>query len=76
MMMSSMSTPRTAAQLEHARLCAIGLWEQGDSPAEIASVLGVSVWSVQRWVAAWKSGGDAALASRPRPGRPPKLGTV
>jgi transposase len=72
-MMSSMTTPWTASQLEHARLCAINLFCEGETPAEIAPLLGVSVRSVQRWVSAWLSGGADALAAKPRSGRPAKL---
>jgi transposase len=71
--MPVMTTPWTAMQLEHARVCAINLACEGDAPAEIAPALGVSIRSVQRWVAAFTAGGAAALAARPRSGRPPKL---
>src|SRR5678815_3585107 len=72
-MMSSMTRPWTANQLEHARVCAINLSCEGDAPAEIAPALGVSVRSVQRWIAAFAADGAAALVAKPRPGRPPKL---
>lgn len=69
-----MSTmPRTARESQHARLCAINLLCDGETPAEVASLLGVSVRSVQRWAAAWAAGGEAALLPKPRSGRPAKL---
>ena len=45
----------------------------GHSQAEVAQFLGVSDRSIRRWVAADRDGGTAALLSKPRPGRPPKL---
>ena len=74
MKMLSMSTmPWTADQLHHARLCAINLLCDGETPADVAAALEVSVRSVQRWAAAWGSAGEAALLPKPRPGRPAKL---
>jgi transposase len=68
------TTPWTAAQLQHARQCAITLWSEGQLPSEIGPVMGVSVRSVQRWAAAWITDGAASLLPKPRSGRPPKLG--
>jgi transposase len=39
---------------------------RGTSQAEVARRLGVTREAVRQWVAAWKSGGRAALAPRPR----------
>ena len=69
-----MSTmPWTARESPHARRWAIKLWRDGETPAEVASLLGVSVRSVQRWAAAWSAGGEAALLPKARCGRPAKL---
>jgi transposase len=62
-----------AAVLEARRLRAIGMVDQGASQAEVARQLNVSREAVRQWVHAYKTGGAAALASRPRrkPGRVP-----
>lgn len=39
----------------------------------MAQLVAADVSSVKRWKRAWKAGGDAALRSKPIPGRPPKL---
>lgn len=67
------TTPWTAEQLLHARLCAIHLLNDGETPTDVAAALDVSVRSVQRWAVAWAAAGEAALLPKPRPGRPAKL---
>lgn len=49
---------------------------EGLAPSEAARRLGASISSVLRWRDAFEEGGDAALAARPVPGRPRKLGEV
>jgi len=44
-------------------------WKQRD----VADFLGVTERTVSRWMAAHRDGGDAAIAARTTPGRPPKL---
>jgi putative transposase len=65
--------PRMALSPEQRRRLAVELTLAGEAPEHAAEVLGVSERSVWRWAAAYREGGDAALASRPGRGRPPKL---
>src|SRR5262249_25204826 len=46
---------------------------EGFSIDVVAGVLGVSPWSIRRWLRAFREGGIGALAAVPVPGRPPKL---
>jgi transposase len=55
-----------AESLEARRRRAIGMVSQGASQAEVARQLRVSREAVRQWVHAYRSGGPAALASRPR----------
>ncbi len=68
-----MTMPWTANELEAARRLAVQLFLEGQDTSEIAPLLGVSMRSVQRWIAAWDAGGERALLTRPRSGRPAKL---
>jgi len=63
----------TRSEFEHRRRLAVERVLQGYSQVEVAAFLGVDPRSVRRWVAAHRAGGDAALAAKPHPGRPPKL---
>lgn len=45
----------------------------GWSPTDVATFLGVHVETVRGWVRTHKAGGDDALATRPRSGRPNHL---
>ena len=45
----------------------------GESPTQVAKVLGMGRSTIFRWKAAYLSGGDAALAAKPVPGRPSQL---
>jgi transposase len=65
--------PRMADALAHLRRLAIRRVDEGRTPVEVARFLGVTDRSVRRWLAARRSGGDAALQGRPHSGRPPKL---
>lgn len=49
---------------------------EGQSASQVAERLEVSVRSVQRWSEVCTRGGVDALAAKPVPGRPRKLGTV
>lgn len=66
----------SAAELEVRRRLAVRMLSQGVSPSEAAELVGASLSSVKRWKAAWKKGGDAALAAKPHPGRKPRLTTA
>ena len=68
-----MFDPKQALAPEHLRRLAVRMAIDGDPPEQVADVLGVSERSVWRWVAAWRAGGEAGLATRPGQGRPPKL---
>jgi transposase len=48
---------------EQVRLTAAAMFADGAASAEVARALRVSVRSVERWRAAWRNGGPAALAS-------------
>ena len=67
-----------ARALDHENLTAlrrrgVTAVESGQSPAQVAGVLGVDVASVYRWLAAYRRGGWNELDARKRGGRPPKL---
>lgn len=72
-MIRVMAVPWTAGSLPDLRLVAVRRVLDGESPGAVADFLEVTRRSVERWVRAWRSGGDAALGPRPRSGRPPKL---
>lgn len=72
-MIASMRQPWTVESLEPLRRLAVQRVMDGASPGEVADFLNISVRSVQRWVRGWQEFGDAALVSRPKPGRPLKL---
>jgi transposase len=57
---------RLAARLAARRLQGIARFTRGASQAEVARALGVSREAVRQWVEAWRRGGAAALAPRPR----------
>jgi transposase len=57
---------RRAARLEARRGRAIELLREGLSQSEIARRLGVSREAVRQWVEAWRAGGFAGIAARPR----------
>jgi transposase len=64
----------TTAQLEERRMAAARLFRTGQlSDAQIARHLGVTRAAVGKWRAAWRHGGDARLAARPKTGRPARL---
>jgi len=65
----------SAVELERRRKRAIDLLKKGYAPVEVARMLGVDRRSLRRWNAAYRDAGQAGIASRPAPGRPPKLNT-
>ncbi len=69
-----MRPPGSPEELQRRRLRAIALLRQGLAPVEVARRLGVDRRSVRRWRARHDQGGVKALAAKPAPGRPPKLG--
>ena len=60
----------TAATKEARRKLAIRNVLDGWSQADVAAFLGVHPVTVAKWMAAYRSGGDDALAAKPVPGRP------
>ncbi|MGH7296794.1 MAG: helix-turn-helix domain-containing protein [Polyangiaceae bacterium] len=55
-----------SSQLEARRSRAIGLVSEGATQAEVARRLGVTREAVRQWMHAYRTGGPAALAPRPR----------
>lgn len=68
-----MAKTRDHAQLERRRRQAARLFERDISAPEVARRLGVTRQVGYRWKEAWQQGGVAALASKGRAGRKPKL---
>src|SRR5690242_14157232 len=66
----------TTAQLTVRREHALKLLRQGNSVAVVASALGVTARSVQRWQQAAASRKRKAKRPRKKPGRPSRLTTV
>lgn len=62
-----------ATHRQRSRAHAVLLSAQGYPIAELAGIFGVERDALGRWLCAWGRGGAAALADRPRGGRPPKL---
>ena len=69
----SMRPHGTQDALERRRRKAVALKEQGLRTCEIARRLRTTDRSVRRWLQEQAQGGQAALAAKPVPGRPPKL---
>jgi transposase len=63
----------SADVLEHRRLRALALLDEGRSLNEVAGLVGSAPSSVMRWRDARRRGGVKALKVRFSPGRPPKL---
>jgi transposase len=68
-----MRTKGSAAELEQRRRLAVQRVRDGWSQVAVASFLGVSPATVQRWMAAYRQHGDDGLAATPHPGRAPFL---
>src|ERR1051325_4960320 len=62
----------TPAELERRRRHAVDLMDQGESPTDIARILGVCRNSLYRWHSQARSGPDG-LAAQPHPGPTPRL---
>ena len=62
----------TPAELERRRRRAVELMDQGESPTDIARILGVARPSLYRWRHAARSGPNG-LAAKPHPGPTPQL---
>lgn len=63
----------TPEELERRRRRAVALVEDGWSMHAVAQALGASPGSVSKWYAAYREGGNDALAAQPHPGRPSEL---
>lgn len=64
----------TVAQFAERRMAAAQLFRTGGfSDAQIARQLGVTRDAMSKWHAAWRHGGTARLAARPKTGRPARL---
>jgi transposase len=63
----------TREEWDRVRDIAANMFDQDQSPAEIARSLGVDDQTVRAWRRAWRAGGRAALFSRKPPGRPARL---
>ena len=68
-----MRTKGSAAELEARRRLAADLLRDGNTPAEVAQMLGVSESSTKRWKRAFLRDGLAGLAAKLHPGPRPKL---
>jgi putative transposase len=74
--MALMFMPRMALSMVQLRQLAVSMTLGGEAAGDVASVLQVSERSVWRWLSAFREGGEAALATRPGWGRPPKLNST
>jgi transposase len=61
------------ATLEALRIRAVRQVEAGARVEDVAATLGLNRSTVFGWIARYREGGEAALAAKPVPGRPPKL---
>ena len=59
--------------LSELRKRAVARVQAGESPTVVANVLGVSIRTMFRWLALYRSGGEQNLRASKRGGRPPKL---
>jgi transposase len=67
-----------ARQLDHATLeamreRAVQRVQQGESPEDVARILGINRSTIYGWLAQYRRGGWGALKAKPLFGRPPKL---
>ena len=60
-------------ELEHRRVRAISLLEDGYAPVDVSRMVGVERRSVRRWKATFRDAGTRGLKAKPAPGRPPRL---
>ena len=68
-----MRSQGTAQELEQRRRLAVQRVLEGWKQRDVAAFLGATERAVSRWMAADRRGGEAAIAAKPTPGRPPKL---
>jgi len=71
-----MLLPRKASTAEQLRRLAVSMVLDGEQPADVADLIGVSERSIWRWLRRWRTRGRlgvAALSRRPGSGRPSKL---
>ena len=68
-----MRTKGHADELERRRRLAVERVSDGYTATDVAEFLGVHPASVRKWCATHQKRGDAGLAAKPPPGRPPKL---
>jgi transposase len=68
-----MASKRDHSELEKRRIKAAVLFERGGSAPEVGRLLGVSRQVAHRWKVAWRTAGEAGLASKGKAGRKPKL---
>jgi transposase len=68
-----MRTRGSAWELERQRRLAAQRVREGKTPIQVAQFLGVHPSSIRKWWKAYQKHGDAGLAAKPHPGRPPKL---
>jgi transposase len=60
-------------ELEHRRVRAISLLQEGYQPVDVATMLGVDRRSVRRWKAAHHKKGEQGIRAKQASGRPSKL---
>jgi len=58
---------------EALRIRVVHLVRDGASPEDLAKTLDINPRTIYRWLANYHYGGDDALKTKPKPGRPPKL---
>ena len=58
---------------ETIRIMAVHRVREGEAPSEVMNSYGLCRTTIYRWLRAHRRGGEAALKSRPSPGRPCKL---
>jgi transposase len=70
-----MRTNGSCQELERRRRLAVKRLQEGHTQSHLAHIFGVNERSVRRWWSQFRKKGEAGLAAKPPPGRPPKLTT-
>lgn len=65
--------PRSSSEKQARRLLAVQKVLDGWSRADVADFLGVHPVTLAKWMARYRTGGEAGLAAKPVPGRPRRL---